>query len=209
MHIVLIAAGASAAEVVFGLTQGHPAPRPRVDGIIPLTIVLAVYLAAFLTVTRRDGGLPRRTLLIGTGFGVAVALLFAASVPVLPPGLVWWVGFLLIAAAAVTTGRLTRPAEVGVTAALFTTAAAGQALYAAAAILYRYGPDAWMPYAGPGPLTAQGQLEQNRAEAIEPYVGLFLLGAVAATIVTVQAVNARLRLRQAAAPTTLRPRDAH
>lgn len=37
-----------------------------------------------------------------------------------------------------------------------------------------------MPYAGPGPLTPQGQLEQNRAEAIDPYVGLLFLGAVAA-----------------------------
>lgn len=55
-------------------------------------------------------------------------------------------------------------------------------MFFAATVLYHYGPDAWMPYAGPGPLTAQAQVEQNRVEAIDPYVGLLLLGAVAATV---------------------------
>jgi hypothetical protein len=74
-------------------------------------------------------------------------------------------------------------------------------LFFVAAVLYYYGPDAWMPYAGPGPLTLQGQLEQNRAEAIDPYVGPLFLGAVAATGLTVQAVVNAYRRSRAATPT--------
>ena len=60
-----------------------------------------------------------------------------------------------------------------------------------AAVLYYYGPDAWMPYAGPGPLTPQGQLEQNRAEAIDPYVGLLFLGSFAGVALMIVSVATR------------------
>jgi len=101
----------------------------------------------------------------------------------------------LITAAAAGAGWLTRPAESGAASALIAIATAGQALFFAAALLYRYGPDAWMPYAGPGPLTAQAQLEQNRAEAIDPYVGLLFVGALAAALLVGMALTARMRAR--------------
>jgi hypothetical protein len=41
----------------------------------------------------------------------------------------------------------------------------------------------------------QGQLEQNRAEAIDPYAGLLIVGAVAAAGLTVQAIVAYRRSR--------------
>jgi hypothetical protein len=47
----------------------------------------------------------------------------------------------------------------------------------------------------PWPLTPQGQLEQNRAEVIDRYVGPLLLGAVAATVLIGMAFAARLRAR--------------
>ena len=121
------------------------------------------------------------------------------------PELVFWLGLLLIAAAALGSGRLIRPAEVGVQAALLATLTACQALFFVAAVLYYYGPDAWMPYAGPGPLTLQGQLEQNRAEAIDPYAGLLFLGAVAATGLTVQAVYAYRRSRAGTSTISVEP----
>jgi len=73
-------------------------------------------------------------------------------------------------------------------------------VFFAAAVLYRYGPDAWMPFAGPGPLTPQAQLEQNRIEAIDPYVGVLLLGAIAAGVLVGIALTAKLRTRTGAAP---------
>jgi hypothetical protein len=115
-------------------------------------------------------------------------------VPVLPPGPVG-LALLLIAAAAVGAGWLTRPVESRVVAGLFAAVTACEALFFAAAVLYRYGPDAWMPYAGPGPLTPQAQLEQNRVEAIDPYVGPLLIGAIAAGILVGTALTARLRTR--------------
>lgn len=186
-------AGAGAVGAVLGLAQGGSPAERAGTGVPLLTVVLGLYLAAFLAVTR-DGGLPPRALLPGAGLGLLAAGLFAAAVPVLPPGLIW-LAYLLIAGAAAGTGRLVRPAEIGAVGALLAVVTACEALFFAAAVLYRYGPDAWMPYAGPGPLTPQAVLEQNRAEAIDPYVGPFLLGAVAAAVLAGLAVTARRRAR--------------
>ena len=190
----VVLAGIGAVGTVLGLAQGG-SPAERASTGVPLyTVVLALYLGAFLAVTRRDSELPPRAMLTGTGLGLLAAALFAVAVPVLPAGLIG-PAFLLIAAAAAGAGLLTRPAESGALAALLAIATAGQALFFAAAVLYQYGSAAWMPYAGPGPLTLQGQLEQNRAEAIDPYVGPLLLGAVAATVLIGMAFAARLRAR--------------
>jgi hypothetical protein len=188
-------AGIGATGVVLGFAQGGSPSGRANSGVPQLTVVLAVYLAAFLAITTRDSGLPPRAMLMNVGLGLLAAALFAAAVPVLPPGLVFGLALLLIAAAAAGAAGLTRPAESRGHGALLATVTACQALFFAAAVLYQYGPDAWMPYAGPGPLTPQGQLEQNRAEAIDPYVGPLLLGAVAATILIAIVVTARLRAR--------------
>jgi hypothetical protein len=194
----VLLAGAGVVEVVPDLARGDSPAERAFHGVPMSTVVLGIYLAAFLAVTRREGGLPPRALLTAVGFGLLPAALFAGAVPVLPPELVWWLGFLLIAAATVGTGWLIRPTETGVPAAVLALVTACQALFFAAVVLLHDGPDAWMPYAGPGPLTAQGQLDQNRAEAIDPYAGLFFLGLVAAVFLTVPAVTAWLRARKVA-----------
>jgi len=187
-------AGLGAVGVILGFAQGS-FPSDRASGGVRIyTVALAVNLAAFLAATSRDSALAPRTTLSSTGLGLAAAALFAAAVPILPPGLLW-LALLLVAAAGIGAGSLARPAEDGALAGLLAAVTACQTLYFAAAVLYRYGPDAWMPYAGPGPLTVQGQLDQNRAEAIDPYAALLFLGAVAATTVTVQAVTAWRRSR--------------
>jgi hypothetical protein len=199
----VVLAGAGAVEVVLGLAQGGSPSERAVSGVPLSTVVLTVYLGAFLAVTRRGSELRPRPLLTSVGLGLLAAALFAGGVPTLPPELVWWLAFLLIAGAAVGSGWLTRPAEAGARAALLAVVTACQTLFLAAAVLYRYGPDAWMPYAGPGPLTAQGQLEQNRAEAIDPYAGLLLLGVVAAAFLAVPPVTAWLRARRSPTPTAV------
>lgn len=189
-------AGAGAAGVVLGFAQGgSPAERASVE-VPQYMVVLALYLAAFLAVTRRDSGLPGRSLLTSVGFGLLAAALFTAAVLVLPPGLIW-LALLLIAGAAVGAAGLTGPPESRILDALLATVTACQALFFAAVLLFQYGPDAWMPYAGPGPLTPQDQLEQNRAEAIDPYVGPLLLGALVAIILIGIVLTARLRARTA------------
>jgi len=191
-------AGLGAVGVILGFAQGG-FPSDRASGGVRIyTVVLVVNLAAFLAATSRDSGLAPRAMLSSVGLGLMAAALFAAAVPTLPPGLVG-LALLLVAGAGVGAGWLARPAEGRLLAGLLATVTACQALYFAAAVLYRYGPDAWMPYAGPGPLTPQGQLDQNRAEAIDPYGVLLLLGLIAAVIVVGVAVVAR-RDRVTAAP---------
>jgi hypothetical protein len=201
----IVLAGLGAAVVIAGLSQGDT-PSQRAGTGVPLaTVVLAAYLAAFLAVTRRDGELPPRTMLTSVGLGLLAVGLFAAAVPVLPPAPMIGLAYLLIVAAAGGAAWLSRPAETGALAALLVVVTAGQSLFFAASVLYHYGPDAWMPYAGPGPLTPQAQVEQNRAEAIDPYVGPLVLGAVAAIILTGLALRGRLRARAGTASTRPRP----
>ncbi len=134
-----------------GLAQGRSLSERASTGVPLYTVLLALYLAAFLAVTRHDVALPPRATLTSVGLGLLAAVLFAAAVPVLPPGLTS-LAFLLIGAAVVGAARLAGPAESRFLAGLLTTVTACQALFYAAAVLYQYGPDAWMPYAGPGPL---------------------------------------------------------
>lgn len=197
-----VLAGVGAVGVILGYGQsGNPQEEASV-GVPAYIVVLAIYLAGCLAATKRDSGLQPRQMLAGLVFGLLAAGLFAAAVPVLPPGLIG-VAYLLIGAAVAITARLTGPAESRILAALFAAATACQALFFAAAVLYQWGPDAWMPYAGPGPLTPEDQLEQNRAEAIDPYVGVLLLGALAALLLTVVVLTARMRARTQAVATAV------
>jgi hypothetical protein len=192
-----VLAGIGAAGAILGFATGG-SPSQRASGGVQCTVMLALYLAAFLAATRHDIALPPRALLTSVGLGLVAAALFAAAVPVLPPGLIA-LAFLLIGAAVVAAAWLA-PDESRFLAGLLAAVTACQALFYAAAVLFQYGPDAWMPYAGPGPLTPQGQLEQNRAEVIDPYIGPAYLGALAAGILICTVLSARLRTQAEASP---------
>ena len=73
-------------------------------------------------------------------------------------------------------------------------------MFIVADIMFHLGPDSWLPDAGPGPLTPQARLEQNRVEAIDPYVSVMLVGALVAITLIVVALR-----RRAPAPTELTP----
>lgn len=197
----VVLAGSGAAIVADGLL--HPGGSIFVRsarGVPSYAVVFAVYLAAFLLATRRGSGLPAGAVLISVALGMVAAALFVAAVPVLPP-VALLLAYLLLAAAAGGAAGLTRPVESRTSVALLAIVTTSQAVFLAAAVLYHYGPDAWMPYAGPGPLTPQGQLDQNRAEAIDPYVFLLFIGLIAATILVGMALSAWWRgTRSEAAP---------
>ena len=112
----------------------------------------------------------------------------------LPPGIMP-VGLLLLAGAGGLAVVLARPDESRFMAGLLAAVTGTQALVFTAAVMLHFGPDAWMPYAGPGPLTPEGQLDQNRVEAIDPYTGLLLLGALFAGLLVGSALMARQRAR--------------
>jgi hypothetical protein len=197
----VVLAGSGAAIVADGLL--HPAGSLFVRsarGVPSYAVGFAVYLAAFLLATRRNSGLPPRAVLISVGFGLVAAALFAAAVPTLPP-VALLLAYLLLAAAAGGAAWLTRPDESRIPVALLAIVTTSQAVFLVAAVLYHYGPDAWMPDAGRGPLTPQGQLDQNRAEAIDPYIFLLFLGLIAATVLVGMAISAWWRrTRSEAAP---------
>jgi hypothetical protein len=187
-------AGVGAFGVVHGFGLGGPPSERASTGVPVYTVLLSLYFAAVLAATRRGSAVQPRVLLRSAGLGLVAAALWAAAVPVLPPGIVW-LGFLLVIAAGFGAALLARPIETGFVAGLVAVVIGAQVLVLAAAVMLHYGPDAWMAYAGPGPLTPQGQLEQNRAEAFDPYVGLAFLGALGAAALIGAAVTARLRER--------------
>ena len=196
-----VLAGVGAAGVVFGIALGGSPTERASSGVPILTGVLTLFLLAFLAATARGTALPPRAMLTSVGLGLLAAAVFAAAVPVLPPGLIL-LAMLLVAAAGAGAAGLARSSDA-LLAGLLATVTAGQSLFYAAAVLYQYGPDAWMPYAGPGPLTPEGQLDQNRAEAIDPYVGILLLAVLAAGFLIATVVTAKLRARAEAAPTAI------
>jgi hypothetical protein len=140
-------------------------------------------------------------MLASAAVGLVGAALWALAVAVLPPGITL-VGVLLVAGAGGLAAVLARPAAGRFLAVLLAVVTATQALVFTAAVMLHFGPDAWMPYAGPGPLTPEAQLEQNRTEAVDPYTGLLLLGALFAGLLVVSVLAARQRVRIEAAAAT-------
>jgi hypothetical protein len=186
----VVLAGSGVAIVADGLL--HPGGSLFVRsarGIPSYAVGFAVYLAAFLIATRRDSGVPPRAALTAVGFGLVAAAVFAAAVPTLPP-VALLVAYLLLVSASCGAAWLAQPDSSRTPVALLAVVTSSQAVFLVAAVLYHYGPDAWMPDAGPGPLTPQGQLDQNRAEAIDPYIFLLLLGLIAATTLVGTALSA-------------------
>jgi hypothetical protein len=158
-------------------------------GIPSMTVVCAIHLAAFLAVTRRGSLLRGTTLLVSTLFAVAAVVLWAGAAMLLPPASSFICVLMMAAAgigAATLAGQRGVPPAGGAQAGLLSAMMTGQIAISVADVMFHLGPDAWIPDAGPGPLTLQARLEQSRVEAIDPYVAVLLIGAlVAVTLIIV------------------------
>jgi hypothetical protein len=162
-------------------------------GTPAMTVLFAIYLAGFLAATRHGSPLRGTDLLRGIGFAIAaVAVWFGGAI--LLPSASAAIGVAVMAAAgigAAASGRgndeLSRPALAGLLSATMTA----QIVMSVADIMFHLGPDTWIPDAGPGPLTPQARLEQNRIEAIDPYTLVLLLGAVVALTLVIVALRRR------------------
>jgi hypothetical protein len=158
-------------------------------GTPAMTVLFAIYLAGFLAATRHGSPLRGADLLRATGFAIAaVAVWFGGAI--LLPSASSAIGVAVMAAAGIGAavpgpwreGALSSPPLTGLLSATMTA----QIVISVADIMFHLGPDTWIPDAGPGPLTPQARLEQNRIEAIDPYVSVLFLGAmVALTLVIV------------------------
>ena len=197
---------AAALGFALGL-DGNPAERAS-TGVPIMTVVCAIYVVALYAATGRGSMLSPRLLLQAVGLAWTAVTLWAIVVVLAPPA-ASPMGDLLIVIASLAAGRLAMGrGPLGghqVAAGLLTAVMAALLMVPTADLMYRFGPDRWAPYAGPGPLTPQAQLEQNRAEAIDPYVGVLVLGAIAAIVLVMSVLVARGRAR---APLGATPQEA-
>jgi len=189
--------------VVLGvLSEGLPAiltPDPHAP-IFPL--LLTVYTGVFLAVTARTARIDDTALALGAGAGLLagvaafVAMPFARSEPPLAAHVVgyapsWGLApFVVIGAAALVAGWLTRRADQGVLAALTAGALApliAGGLGVAAIVLL---PSRLSQTPGqqmvPGSTAADRQAE-NAIFAIDPYAALIVFGAFVAVVLLVMA----------------------
>lgn len=171
-------------------SEVNPGVAERASTGIPmLTALFAIYLAAFLVVTRRGSVLRGATLMYSTAFTLAGVVLWAGVAMLIPPASAP-MGLAVMAAAGVGAATFANRRGVvppaGALAGLLSAMMTAQVVTSVADVLFHIGPDAWIPDAGPGPLTPQDRLAQNRVEAIDPYVSVLFFGAmVAITLIVV------------------------
>jgi hypothetical protein len=180
-------------------SQLNPAIVERAGTGIPMgTAVFAIYFVAFLVWTRRGSTLQPRTLVESSAVAFGAVAVWALAVVALPPANVG-LAFLFIVGAVVAAAAMARRHEASGTAvlqaALVTTVVGTQTLISVADVMFHLGPDRWLPYAGPGPIGPEAQLAQNRVEAIDPYVGLLVLGALAVVGLVVTVLLSRALAR--------------
>jgi hypothetical protein len=174
-------------------------------GTPAMTVLFAIYLAGFLAATRHGSPLRGADLLRGTGFAIAAVVVWVGGA-ILVPSASAAIGVAVMAAAGIgaavsggRNGELSSAALAGLLSATITA----QIVVSVADIMFHLGPDTWIPDAGPGPLTPQDRLEQNRVEAIDPYVSVLFLGAMVALTLMIVALR-----RRAPASTELTPATA-
>jgi hypothetical protein len=171
-------------------SEVNPGVAERASTGIPLlTVLFAIYLAAFLAVTRRGSGLRGATLMYSIAITLTAVVLWAGVAILISPASAP-MGLAVMAAAGVGAAKLaSRRGDVppaGALVGLLSATMTAQVVVSVADVLFHLGPDAWIPDAGPGPLTPQARLEQNRVEAIDPYVSVLFFGAlVAITLIVV------------------------
>jgi hypothetical protein len=177
-------------------SQVNPGVAERANTGIPLlTILLAIYLAAFLAVTRRGSVLRGATLMYSLALTLAAVIVWAGAAILIPPASAP-IGLAVMAAAGVGAAKLTIRrgvvTSVAALAGLLSAMMTAQVVISVADVLFHLGPDAWIPDAGPGPLTLQARLAQNRVEAIDPYVSVLFVGAVVAITLIVVTLAPRI-----------------
>lgn len=159
---------------------------------------IAVYLTGFLRATTESAtaalSLPMVAVLTLAGLALWWIPMLLLSAVRASPALTFLAAFALVpvgSALGARTGSRTRGVLSGLAAATATLLL----MFLAAVLTYRLAPGL-VPDVSPGGLTPEARAENNRIEAVDPYVADFLLGAVLSGILTVlSALPARARPR--------------
>jgi hypothetical protein len=185
-------------------SQANPGVAERADTGIPMaTVLFAFYLAAFLAVTGRGSALRGASLIRSAALAAVAVLVWSGLAIVVPEvsavtGVAVMIGAGIGAAAWV--GRQEVAPTAGALAGLLSAVMTAQIVVSVADVMFHLGPDSWIPDAGPGPLTLQDRLAQNRVEAIDPYVAVLLIGALLAFALMIVTVVQRARIRDLPRP---------
>jgi MFS family permease len=175
-------------------------PQHDQGGVWMFYVAVTLYLATLLLVTAQRTAAPPRTLYLMAAVTVAglaawwVPMLLSSSVRAHPG----WA--LLTVAGTVTLGMLVatalcRRSRQAAFAALSAGVAVSLLIFLAAQFTYIVNPSL-VPNLGRVPgMTAAGEVEQNRTEAVDPYVAELLLGAVLGAVLIVATAVPRASAR--------------
>lgn len=166
-------------------------PEKASVGVPILTTVLTLYATAFASLTGRRTAVARRALAGGAGIGTAAALAWLVAVLARPPlptsgaaAMAVLVGATVLAGG-VAMGRW----RDSLLAALLAGTVTGLLIFLFVHAVLRL--PRWVPDIGgsvfPASVSAAGRLAENRNYAVDPYVGVLVVGclmAAAATVVT-------------------------
>ena len=173
------------------------------DGAPYVITVFALFLFAFIAVTRRSVPVAAGAIAVGGIVGVAAALIPALVLMLWPPvprSSAW----ALVAVAAAMMGAAVVTALQGgfrfinaVVSGLLAAVVAALLIGPVVAAMLRFGPERWVPQMQSHALTPADRLAERRSLAGEPYLFVLLLGAVLALILAVLALRTRGRVRTA------------
>jgi hypothetical protein len=166
-------------------------------GVPVFTVVLTGYLLGFLALTARRTAARGRVLAIGAGTGTAAAALFAVGALALapiPPDVTPAVGLVLIAmlGAVYATGR--NRGKQALLGALGAATFAALSVFTFVSVLSTVGPARLIPDLAPAALTPADDLAQRRAEIVDPYLWVLLLGWIVAIVQCGTALASRQRI---------------
>jgi hypothetical protein len=175
-------------------------PQHDQSGVWVFYVAVSLYLATLLLVTaQRTAARPRMLYLIAavTVAGLAawwVPMLLNASVRADPSWAMLTVAGTVTLGLVIATARRW-PTRQAAFAALSAGVAISLLIFLAAQSTYIVNPSL-VPNLGQVPgMTAGGEVEQNRAEAVDPYVAELLLGAVLGAVLIAATTASRARVR--------------
>ncbi|SDZ43004.1 hypothetical protein SAMN05421684_4938 [Asanoa ishikariensis] len=189
----LVAVGATAAVAAGIASSGDPGRKLREGGWI-LALLLASYLFGFVAVTSPRCAAGGRVLLTAAAAGlatIAVAALLVVVAPPVPAGVgpaVLVVALGSVGAAALVQHR--HGDRAAVLAGLLTATVSSLGIVMLVDVVATVGAPELIPALVPLSLPPATQLAESRIELVDPYLGLLLLGAVAAATLGVRAIRA-------------------
>ncbi len=179
--------------IVISFRSGAGSVDRASSGVPILTTLIALYLIAFLSLTSRALA-DSWMLTCGIGLGIAAALLWLILALVHPPmPATTSAAFAVLSVASLTAAAAGAVRRAAALTALCTAVVGALSIVVLHLAAVTYGPASWVP-PNSAALTPAARLVQSRAEAGDNYLGLLLVGALAAIGILASAIRHRREL---------------